>query len=239
MQKNLFVVSSAIDTPLSIYSKAVRFAQTLQTMQSIQKYAPNSDIVILDAGQIALENSDKDYLLEQGCTMLIDYTQEPFVQNTQATQPYDVIKNLIELNIFHNYYQQLHASGKSYERIFKLSGRYVLNEHFDLAQHLDAHGQVVVKGPLKTQFRAEITNNAQWQYMSRLVSFDRQMLGLMVEVYAQMCHKMSEMINSGHYLDIEHLLFQYLPPDKVRTVSEFEHIGVSGRLGGQGLWVHD
>ena len=83
-----------------------------------------------------------------------------------------------------------------------MSGRYVLNDDFDLEKHVSAKDKIVVRGPYTSQFNAQITCGVTLQYMSRLWSFDASLIDYIVEVYKQMFGHMQNRLQEGGYIDI-------------------------------------
>ena len=226
--KYLFVTSSAVHTRFGVYDSTERVEQAMETYESIRKYCPDSDIAILDSGQETInEETLKKFKEYSECVM--DYTQDPQVKEIQKIENWDIVKNCIEVLVFTDYFKKLLAEPqhKKYTRIFKLSSRYKLTEEFDINVHTEAKDKIVIKGPFTSQFPSEVTNGVRLQYMSRLWSFDSNLLSYISDTYERIYANMIERINNRGYIDIEHSLYQFLDAQKVKFATR---MGVEGMI---------
>jgi hypothetical protein len=109
----------------SVYSSQERFEQTLQTIDSIRKYLPNSKILLTECSQLPedIQNiliSKTDYYVnafnnEEARYACIESNKKGL---GQAMSEKIGINFILKNNI-------------SFDRFFKISGRYWLNENFD------------------------------------------------------------------------------------------------------------
>ena len=130
MRKNCFIVTSCIcpcDKPFSyidtrsIYTPEERLLQTQGTIDSIRKYCPDSDILLIDNG-----------LKDTACGKIggVDkyiYIGDNWLVRKAADSSY---KSLGELMILLEAGRYLSGLNDDYEMIFKLSGRYQLSSNF-------------------------------------------------------------------------------------------------------------
>ena len=72
---------------------------------------------------------------------------------------------------------------KEYDRIFKMSGRYLLTENFDPHYYESAADRIVVLERKHSQFPPEVTGGKQFQYMSRLWSWPANITEQVVDAY--------------------------------------------------------
>jgi hypothetical protein len=72
--------------------------------------------------------------------------------------------------------------------------------------------------------------------MSRLWSFDSELLPEIAQVYRNMFANMNSVLNAGGYIDIEHLLFSHLREELIQKISK---IGVEGNIAPNGNGVSD
>jgi hypothetical protein len=228
--KNLFLLSSAINAKHGIYSPRERFNQTLATCVSIKKRCPNSDIIMVDGG-LKPANESQIEKLSPYITDFMFYGDRLPVQEIQKSTNHDIVKNLIEIFMFTDVLDGPDFS--QYSRIFKISGRYTLNENFDVSKHV---GPIVIRGPYTSQFPPHVTGGIELQYMSRLWSFDISQHEYVAEVYKKMYEHMKRRLDDGGYVDIEHLLYHHL--DK-NLVTNIEKIGVSGHIAPNGSEVDE
>jgi hypothetical protein len=132
MAKFIFIINSAIwldSKPLSyskgrtVFSPQQRVEQTLRTISSIRHYVPNAKIICLEIGKrreltgVIEEQADEFYFLGD----------KKIVRMACDSR----FKNLGEALTFLKGYSFLKNKGDFY---FKLSGRYFLNEDFNLLQ---------------------------------------------------------------------------------------------------------
>ena len=156
MSKNLYIVSSGIRTKTIAEDNSIeRYHQTLHTLSSIKCRDKDADIVILETGVISVEPWMKEEL--EAYAEFIDLTKHPRVKGIQiqAKQLADVIWNRLsnkedrdedatKLRIKSAYLKSCTESWSiqhifeqrdmsSYDKVFKLSGRYFLTSKFNLS----------------------------------------------------------------------------------------------------------
>jgi len=232
---SLFLVTSAIYTSYGKCSTEERIEQTKETIKSIETYAPDSRIVLLDAGE---KSVDIDFGVE-----LIDYTQKEIVRdpldyylsNNRDLEPDIIIKSMLEIIMFEDYLKT--HSVNSYERVFKLSGRYRLNSKFNYNKHLEAKNKVLILPPYHSQ---HLYNNrvssSMFQYMTRCWSFDSSLTSNILKTYDKMKNDILLASRTEKQGDIEHLLYKHL--DK-RLVEHINLMGVEGYWAPMRLWIQE
>jgi hypothetical protein len=232
---SLFLVTSAIYTSYGKCSTEERIEQTKETIKSIETYAPGSTIVLLDAG-------DKSVNIDFGVE-LIDYTIHPKIQfhlqeylsNNKDLEPDIIIKSMLEIIMFENYLKTY--STNSYERVFKLSGRYKLNSKFNYSKHLEAKNKVLILPPYHSQhlYNTKVSSSI-FQYMTRCWSFDSNLLKKIIETYIKMKKDIIVASRTEKQGDIEHLLYKHL--DK-RLVEHINLMGIEGYWAPLRLWIEE
>jgi len=238
--RTAFIVSSAINSRFGMFSPDERLQDTLGTVDSIRQRAPGAAIYLLDMCGDGLQPAQTEALSAQ-VTRLYDYSGLPDVQAIYKVPNPDVIKNLTEMTCFHHFLHAQEALLGKVDRIFKLSGRYRLDERFCWSDVGDSQhrGRIVFSGRRASQFAPETTGNdpaANFQYMSRLWSFDGCLLGTVRSAYGQMVERMVERLNAGGYIDIEHLLYRFMPQELVAFRIP---MGVSGRLAPNAMEIRE
>lgn len=234
--KSVFLVSSALHAKHGVYSLTERIDQSIKTFESIQNYANGSDIIVLDGGYKNISQEDQD-ALKKYINAFYSFSDTDQVKVIQESTNWDIVKNMIELIMFGSFFAENQSKlMEKYDRIFKLSGRYTLNENFDYERHMKAKDKILIRGPYTSQFTSEITGGVNTQYMSRLWSFDSALLSQVSESYAAMFVHMLNRLRENGYIDIEHLLQHHLPADKVELLSQ---IGVQGNIAPNGVAVVD
>ena len=132
--KNIVIINSIIDTPnlplsyttkRSIFSTEERFKQTQYTIQTIKKYIPDPYIIIVECSYF---NEEQYNFFNNNCDHIInlfnDLDSKKFIYSNskssgEGTMTIKALEYILKSNIEYNYF-------------FKISGRYFLNEHFNI-----------------------------------------------------------------------------------------------------------
>jgi hypothetical protein len=133
LETDLFMITSVINTGnipwsystvRSAFSIEERFKQTLCTIQSIRDKAPNSLILLVECSELSAEMEDilknnVDYYLQ---CYTMEHVRTACIQNGlkgygEAMKTREAVRYLVEHCI-------------PFQRLFKISGRYYLNESF-------------------------------------------------------------------------------------------------------------
>lgn len=231
---NIFLITSAINTPHGVFKMDERVAQTISTIESI-KERTNADILILDGSpeDIPKEISDELLLHVNG---IAPFTHAKTIQDIHKSKSQDVVKNGCEILMFGTFITMQLDMLSKYDRIFKISGRYRLNADFNIDEHMAQTEHVVVGKQRFSQFNDKITGGINKQYMSRLISFPSSKLEFMSQTYAKIFQHFIDRLSEGGYVDIEHLLWYYLHDGHAH---ELPFIGVEGELAPNGNKIAD
>ena len=230
-----FIITSAIHTSYGKCSTEERIEQTRETIKSIETYAPDSKIVLLDAGE---KSVDIDFGVE-----LIDYTQkqiirEPldyYLKNNKDIEPDIIIKSMLEIIMFEDYLKT-HLLN-CYSRIFKLSGRYRLNSNFNYSRHLESKNKVLILPPCQSQHFYNLqVSSSMFQYMTRCWSFDSDLILNILKTYDKMKKDIILASRTEKQGDVEHLLYKHL--DK-RLVEYISIMGIEGYYAPLNLWIEE
>ncbi len=239
MIKPLVLVTSAVETRFGIYTADQRLDMTLGTLRNLRERMPGCVIAISEVSGAGLQQKYEDALLEE-CDYYFDWTKDPgtnyIYSNKQWHDNWDVVKNLTELTTFPKVLKAITDQNLLEEngitRCFKMSGRYQLNDKFDLAQYESAEwkDRVIIGKRYPSQFPYEVTLLRE-QYMCRLLSWPTELHAGMTEWYSRGRDYMITRLNAGGYADIEHCLFYAIPQDVVHPVDE---VGVFGNIAPNG-----
>lgn len=133
---NLFIITSVIhfDTSSgwsyapqkSVYSSSERYNQTLKTIESIRQFSPNSKIALLEGSRLS---EDEKFKFNQNVDLFFDYSNDEYVKKTCNSNR----KGWGEISKLRKFINENVLS--SYDRIFKISGRYWLTEKFDESKY--------------------------------------------------------------------------------------------------------
>lgn len=233
----MVIVTSAVETRFGIYSPEQRLEMTLETIRNLRERMPNAIVVISEVSGNGLKQEYEKQLFDS-CDMYLDFTNNQevnWIYNNQSWyQNWDIVKNLTELTTFPLALAAIRDNDeiKSVDRLFKMSGRYLLNDKFDLAfyEHPDVKNKIVIGKRVPSQFPFAVTLLAE-QYNARLLSWPADQHNSMVEYYVKARDYMRARLAAGGYADIEHCLFHALPKEHVLEVDQ---VGVYGNIAPNG-----
>lgn len=217
--KAAFLVTSAIRTDLGIYDAATRLHQTFATIASIRQRVRGAQIALLELSATALDeewidqlSARVDWFVTLSHPLLDDMKWSPCSPRT--------IKSVTELACLHLFLG--HAAQANLlagvDRVFKLSGRYVLTDDFDPA-HFDAPGRYVLK------------HARALQHSPRLWSFDAALLGDAHARVGKMVEDCTAALAAHAQVDIGLMLQRHIPAELKRTIAMLGLQGYPGSLG--------
>jgi hypothetical protein len=115
----------------SIYTSKERFHQTLNTIQSIREYIPNSYIILFDNSKF----NDYEYnLLKSSTNVFINILNDNVLNeytNVKQSKFYGELAQTIKTIR----YIKTHLASIKIQHFFKISGRYIINETFDYSKY--------------------------------------------------------------------------------------------------------
>lgn len=240
----LFLVSSAIHTKHGIYSAEQRLDQTIGTLESIKKHAPDARILLVESSakqSITDEENDK---LKPYLEGILNFNHDNQVKEIYeiAGDNWDIAKNLTELTVYGKALNFVLREQpyllEDVSRVFKLSGRYTLNNSFDLSKHLDPSiiDSYAFAKRRPTTFLPSITGGLTHQVMSRCWSWPTHKTALVFFRFNTMIEDFVGSNHKGQYRDIEHLLLRYFDGP---FMHELDEMGVEGQIGPNGNLVKD
>lgn len=231
---SLFLITSAINTKFGVFKPAVRFSQTLETISSIRSLMPDAKIVVLEMCATSL-NNEQSQAIKQHVDLLLEFHNDHYVQKIYEAHRWSIVKNLTEIRCFQLALTELIKSPifENISRVYKISGRYRLNQEFDAKLH--SSQKICLSGKHPSQFPIDLTG-VPFTYMSRLWSWPVQQTSLIEDVYIKGLAYVKQQIGRGLYCDIEHMLYKYIPENLVEIVAP---IGLEGSLGPNGVLVKD
>ena len=208
-----------------------------ETINCLRERVPGCNIVISEVSGPGMSAETEAHLVD-ACDILLDFTTHKEVSyiytNPQWYQNWDVVKNLTELTTFPQALQTLWDAGEiqDQDRIFKMSGRYLLNDKFDLSlyEQPEVKDRVVIGRTYPSQFPESVTGLRE-QYMCRLLSWPQHRHVDMIKYYEIGRDYMKQRMSIGGYADIEHCLYYSIPKDVVYQVDE---VGVYGNIAPNG-----
>ena len=163
----------------------------------------------------------------------MDFGPDPDVQAIYQSTNWDVVKNSTEIMCFGRTLRMCQDDGDfaGYDRIHKMSGRYLLNDEFNLDVYEQNADRIVIGPKNPSQFPYEVTG-INLQYMARLWSWPASQTERVIQVYNDSLSYIGERVSQGGYADIEHVLYKFLPED---LVTELPVLGVEGTIAPNGV----
>ena len=233
MYDGIWFVNSAITTGpgLTIYSIPERVAQTVKTIESIKKYCPNHHIFIFDSSPSYFERKYADEIMAASSEITFTSLGELPKVKEFSLQTKRSLAETVSFNAMLNLYDTIKSDYKA-KRVYKLSGRYELNDNFVLNRDYYKGAFVFAKSEASWMPSVQqINSGAHRLFKLRLWHMDYDLLGTfhkeLPNIYDN-CMK--------HGIDIEHSYWKCL--NKYEFV-EVEKIGVFGTIGPNGAYVED
>lgn len=232
---NIFCIVSAIGNNYGIFSYQQRFEQLLSTIKSIKKYASGSDIVIYDASENLLPEKDVVYLntLVNQVILLNEDMYIHFLKyNSKDPSPNKFEKKTVgEIQSMLAFLNFLKNHKKRYNRVFKLSGRYELNDNFNLSSYADKTDKCV------------FLNKENWYdqhvFTMRLWSFDYNRLDDILNVFQTMQKYTYDLVTLTKNFEIVEFTFtKFIEKLQVPYVM-VDKIGVYGLMGLNGKLIDE
>jgi hypothetical protein len=228
MIDGIFFINHALSVKqLSVYNDEQRFEQTLGTIDSIDKYCPSNLKFIFDSSPNIPKEEYLRELNNRGVVVLY-VGQEPNIKKHSEMGQRSVAES-IAFNIFLGWFKEQKLESK---RIYKLSGRYQINENFVLndPKHKDAFVFASAFDSWMSPDQQRISG-ANKLYRLRFWHMDYSCLNtfsLMMPVIAEDCKK--------YGIDVEHSYYKHL---NMRHVVEVDKIGVSGNIAPTGEYINE
>lgn len=228
LDKNLFIVTSALVPNIGVIRPDDRFNQTIDTLKSLRKHLPNEYIFFTDGSPNAVPKEWEDEIAKY-CNAVAIWNQDPEIGQLAAAGQ----KSQSEIVLLFKTIQalkgnpQLHPIMQDTKRIFKFSARSVLLDDFDIKDYDNLFGKYVFKTRIPSWLpqdkQAQTTDNL---FITRMYS----MCPSLIDDYLQTLVKCYNTVNE-HGIDTEHAHYQHI--DK-KYLIEFEKLHCSGIMAGTG-----
>jgi hypothetical protein len=244
--KNIVLLTSAVYSNYGIYTPQQRIEQTLETAKSAKKYIPDAVLILIDNSKVDVQNDESDEFNE--LIDLVDYyidnSDDADIQHFHNNVAnYDIGKNSMEclgmfkaLNHITNDADLMNEI-TSADRIFKLSGRYVVTDKFDYTKWSNdaTKGKYVFKQAQASWIPQQDTG-VDHLLQTRLWSFTPDLLMDTIKLFGDIINNMFALFNQQKYIDVEHSMAKFLPKDKL---VELETVGLKGNIAPNGMMIID
>jgi hypothetical protein len=256
--KFLFLIGSALkhfqESEFSAFTEQQRFEQTLETIKCVREKAPSSYIILFECSYTSISEEHKDILRDK-CDLFLDFSDELVLQaiyeNIQKRPELITYgKSLLETRGLLNtlYYIRKHNVFSDSQRVFKLTGRYLLNEYFDINDYKSKflEERYVIKKYEYLPQEAENYNEkelenvyaylygAQGMMVTGLWSFDRMLFNEIIESLEKAFRYMEKMLQYTAGTDVEHSLYRFLNKKNIISIPNLGLTPIKGMSGENG-----
>ena len=228
MNDGVFFINHALSVnQLSVFDDRQRFLQTIETVNSIDKYCLNNVKYIFDSSPNVPKDEYLKKLNDMGVNVLY-VGQQPAIKNYSNAGARSLAE-CIAFGIFLDWFKENKVESK---RIYKLSGRYQINENFVLndESHKDAFVFATALDSWMPKSQQE-SAGVDKLYRLRFWHMDSNCLDIF---HSKMKLIFNDCSNFG--IDVEHSYYKNLHMHKV---VEVEKIGVSGHIAPTGEYINE
>lgn len=230
MYDGIFFVNHALKVKqkeLSVFNDEERFKQTLETLDSIDKYCPNNKVFIFDSSP---ERPNVEYFQElSNRGAVIFYTgDEPDVKKFSLLGLRSIAES-ISFIYFLSWFKQQDFKSK---RIYKLSGRYRLSDDFilDADEFKDSFVFSTALDSWMSKQQQEVVGIDKL-FRVRLWHMDYNLLNTFTETLPKILQDCAQ-----YNIDVEHSYYKNLHTYKI---VELNKIGVCGNTAPDGAYIDE
>lgn len=225
----IFFINNALSVnKLSVFNNQQRFEQTLETLDSIDRYCPGSAKFIFDASPNEVDESYLKQIAERDNTWFLDMGKHESVQILSLNGH----RSLAETYSFMGFLDWFDHHDFVSNRIYKISGRYKLTDDF-IPDHPSYKGAFVFADALDSWMDKSVLARAGVDklYRLRLWHMDYDLLNVFRDTLPQIFDDCSE-----YGIDVEHSYYKNLHTNKVVQVPK---IGVTGIIAPSGEFIDE
>lgn len=224
--KQLFIVTSALNPNMGVISRSDRIQQTYDGLKSLREKCPNAIILLADGSPEKVE-LEKIKALEQLVDLVADFSGDKDIAQFANSGRKSEAENVLMLKVLLLLKQEpgIMRLLQSVNRIYKFSGRTILDDKFDIYDH--AHfGKYVFKKRMSTWLQGERAEVFTDLLITRLFSFCPSL----IDDYFVVCRRnLQAVLETG--IDTEHAHFFNIDSDKL---IELDTIHCRGTVAGTG-----
>lgn len=231
MSKYCFTVSSAINTrvkaaeqkyhtELDLYDPKVRFDQLIETLKCL-KLKVECDIIVVESSSEPISDYYKSEIEK--------YAEIYMFSNDISKRLYDKVsitwklQNSMETLANYNFLKEYRERLIAYERIFKISGRYLLTNNFDISKHTCKY--------VKDKFLF-LTENRDG-LSTRLYSYDSSLVDYHIKISYKILEYMQEVGHgTDNYTSLEAGYRKFIEPQYLITTKVIGVCGYNANMGG-------
>lgn len=228
MVDGIFFINHALNVKqLSVYNAQQRFEQTLETISSIDEKCPSNLKFIFDSSPMEPEEKYFKELTDRNVQII-------YIGQVEAVKNFSLLgmrslSETISFMIFLDWFKKTGIVGK---RIYKLSGRYRLNNNFILNSDQYDNSFVFAKSlPSWHHMDKRVSAGIDRLFKLRLWHMDYSLLDLFQNTLSKIFDDCLE-----HNIDIEHSYYKHL--HKYKCI-ELDYVGVCGNIAPNGEYIDE
>jgi len=224
--KQLFIVTSALNPQMGVINRDLRLQQTLDGLLSLRERCPEAIILLADGSPEKVE-VEKYEQMQALVDLVADFSGDKDISQFASTGRKSEAENVLMLKVLSvlKYEQGMMRLLQSVNRIYKLSGRTDIDEGFDVNEH-NHFGKYVFKKRMPTWLQGERQETFTDLLITRLFSFCPSL----IDDYAVTCRRNIDVIMETG-VDTEHAHFFNIDSDKL---IELDIIHCRGTVAGTG-----
>jgi hypothetical protein len=224
--KQLFIVTSALNPNMGVIGREERFQQTFDGLKSLREKCPEA-IILLAEGSPQKVEQNKIQALDGLVDLVADFSGDKDITQFANTGRKSEAENVLMIKILLLLKQEpsIMRLLQSVNRIYKFSGRTTLDDSFDIYDHTH-FGKYVFKKRMPTWLQGERAEVFTDLLITRLFSFCPSL----IDDYSIVCRRnLQVVLETG--IDTEHAHFFNIDPNKL---IELDTIHCRGTVAGTG-----
>jgi len=227
-EKYLFIVGSCVQPArVGHFSDEERFNQTIQTLENIRQRVPGAIILFIDDSVRPMTQEQKTKISNRA-NYAIDISNNPILKQLSEHGQQSLAESVLLLNALHLLKTNQHFSRLMNEvkGIFKITGRSILDEKFDITEFDDKFGKFVFKKRIPTWMPGgEISH--------LLITRFYYICPSLIDKYMEILNENMKTISEG--FDFEHAHFKNIPKE---YLIEKDEMHCWGWISGNGQIEH-
>ena len=224
--RQLFIVTSALNPNMGILNREERMQQTIEGLQSLRNKCPDAIVLLADGSPEKVEE-EKIRSLSHLVNFVADFSNDSditqFASRGMKSQAENVL--LLKTTMLLKQDASMMRLMQSVSRVYKFSGRTILNDGFDSSEH-NHFGKYVFKKRMPTWLSGERAETFTDLLITRLFSFCPSL----IDDYMIMCRRNIGVINDAG-VDTEHAHFFNMKPELLVELDQIHYQGVMASTG--------
>ena len=215
-KKNIIIITSVlncVNKPLSyyhtrsIFTVKERYKHTLKSIESVRKHMSHTEILFCECSELSdYEEYEND--IKSKVDYYFNFNENQSTKNSVESE----LKGVGEANLLLEGIEKIMSLKKEYKNIFKLSGRYFLNNHFNIDLYNNN----------KNIFSKWDNSDKSYCTIFYKINFN--------QIYDFKCSILNSMENLNKKISIEECIYTYFKKD----ISIIEKLNISGFLATEG-----